>query len=115
MSGVMKIFDNYSVCPFLSQSVCTVIYIVFIEVLNGVSVSFRRHTIQFDDTVCQTFCIILFILCYISYTFYHFSIINNSTDKDGWMFMILQQICSSFCLFKVCLFGEQVITIVCFR
>ena len=33
--GVMKIFDDYSVCPFLSQTVCTVIYIVFLKYLMG--------------------------------------------------------------------------------
>jgi hypothetical protein len=84
--GVIKIFDDNSLRSFLFELICVVEYIVFLEVLDEVSVCFRCRTIEFDNVVCQKFCAILFILCYVSYTFYHFSIIDNSVDEDGWRF-----------------------------
>jgi hypothetical protein len=86
---VVKISDNYSVCSFLFKLVCVVEYIVFFEVLDEFSVCFRRCTTEFDNIVCQAFCAILLVLCYVSYAFYHFPIIDNSVDENGWWSMIL--------------------------
>ena len=43
--GVMKIFDDYSVCSFLFELICVVEYIVFFYVLDEFSVCFRCRTI----------------------------------------------------------------------
>jgi len=102
--GVMKIFVDYSVRSFLFELICVVEYIVFFEVLDEVSVCFLCRTIQFDNVVCQTFCAIFFILCYVSYTFYHFSTTDKSADEDGWRFMILCWSWLSISVILVCHF-----------
>jgi hypothetical protein len=91
-----------------------VIYFIFFEVFNEVAVCVRRFTIKFDDVVCRTFCVVLFVLGYFAYAFYHFTVVNDSVYEDAWRLVVLWRSRLFSCLCLVCYFCEYVIAFVCF-
>jgi len=87
--GVVEVFEDYSVCPLFLQLVCVIIYSILFEVLDEVAVCVWHRAVKFDDVVCQTFGVVLFILGYFTYAFHHFPLVNNAVNKDGRRFMVL--------------------------
>jgi len=81
--GVVEVFEDYSVCPLFLQLVCVIIYSIFFEVLDEVAVCVWRPAVRFDDVVCRTFGVVLFILGYFTFAFYHFPVVNSAVNKDG--------------------------------
>jgi presenilin-like A22 family membrane protease len=112
--GVVKLFENSSICPLFLKLICVIIYLIFFEVFDDVAVCVRRCTIKFDDVVYHTFCVVLFVLGYFAYAFYHFTVVNSSVNEDGWRFEVLWRSRLFSCLCLVCYRCEYVIAVVRF-